>query len=260
VAAELDSGIPAGLKKIQYLLEANPTWNRMHSSDLKAAHQSFERGPAEEAFLAAESEEGAQQGATIAGAACAMAMKRPLLRATETLGSRGALVAISDDVMIVGEAEAADAALAGLHGDMPGEGGLPSVGCSFNAAKGVTVVPYTCHDYTGSSQDYADVPVGATTEASRSNQARRETDRAGAGPVRRIRPRARVRQTSDRQRGVQEALAGEGDDQDLQRHHKHYYALVFVRPHPPREPHVLIRGPTRLPRHKHPAPSSAPPR
>ena len=113
-----------------------------------------------------------------------MAMKRPLLRATETLGSRGAMVAISDDVMIVGEAEAADAALAVLHGDLPGEGGLPSVGCSFNAAKGVTVVPYTCHDYTGSSQDYADVPVGATTEAA-TRRARASTTTSAGGPRRR---------------------------------------------------------------------------
>ena len=87
----------------------------------------------------ARSERGAQQGAPSAGAGCAVTLDPKLKHVSGILGNRGAVVAIQDDISIIGEAEVTDTAMAFLTGDE----GLKKVGCDVNPGKGITVVPHT---------------------------------------------------------------------------------------------------------------------
>ena len=76
----------------------------------------------------ARSERGAQQGAPSAGAGCAVTLDPKLKHVSGILGNRGAVVAIQDDISIIGEAEAF----------LTGDEGLKKVGCDVNPGKGIT--------------------------------------------------------------------------------------------------------------------------
>ena len=62
-----------------------------------------------------------------------MTLDPKLKHVSGILGNRGAVVAIQDDISIIGEAEAF----------LTGDEGLKKVGCDVNPGKGITVVPHT---------------------------------------------------------------------------------------------------------------------
>jgi hypothetical protein len=102
------------------------------------------------------SQRGSQQGAPIAGAACCMTINPVLKHASLILGDRGAIVAVQDDIFVIGEEEAYRHALTYLTGP----DGLPKVGCPVNMNKSITVVPHTAADYTGTEGDFTNIPAG----------------------------------------------------------------------------------------------------